>query len=105
MNPQDLKTTALVEFTVSTVEEFGRMLRAKRKSQDMTIHDAALLADFSVQFLHDLETGKPTIQMGRALTYARMLGLRVSVSDPSPAPGPENDSTPGLKKTPRPRLS
>ncbi|MEO8204271.1 MAG: helix-turn-helix domain-containing protein [Betaproteobacteria bacterium] len=63
---------------VSSVEDFGRILREMRKAQKLTIHDAAGLAGVSVQFLHDLESGKPSIQMGRALNYASMLGLGIA---------------------------
>lgn len=80
MNSSSAKYSAFVEESslISSVEDFGRILRAKRKAQKLTIHDAAALAGVSVQFLHDLESGKPSIQMGRALNYASMLGLGIA---------------------------
>ena len=74
--------------TIRSVEDLGRILRARRKAQKLTIHNAAALAGCSVQFLHDLESGKPSIQMGRALEYARKLGLRFDVAAPPETPEP-----------------
>ncbi len=80
MDAESPKNSTLVEesLTISSVADFGRLLRKRRKTQKLTIHDAAALAGVSIQFLHDLESGKYSIQMGRALDYASMLGLRLA---------------------------
>jgi len=67
---------------LTSVEALGRFLRAHRKARKLSLHDSAALANCSVQFLHDLESGKPTIQMGRALDYAQKLGLKLHMSGP-----------------------
>ena len=67
---------------IHTVADFGRLLRARRKAEKLTLHDAAALAGVSIQFLHDLESGKHTIQMGRALEYGSKLGLTIEVRGP-----------------------
>jgi hypothetical protein len=38
---------------------------------------AALFSGFSREFLSDLENGKPTAELGKALLVANALGLRV----------------------------
>ena len=63
---------------IASVADLGLLLRAQRKAQKLTLHDAAALSGVSIQFLHDLETGKQSIQMGRALKYALMLGIKLS---------------------------
>lgn len=65
---------------LTSVEDLGRFLRAHRKARKLSLHDSAALANCSVQFLHDLESGKPSIQMGRALDYALKLGLKLHMS-------------------------
>lgn len=67
---------------LTSVEHLGRFLRDQRKARKLTLHDSAALANCSVQFLHDLESGKPSIQMGRALDYAQKLGLKLYMSGP-----------------------
>ena len=60
---------------IRTVADLGRFLRHRRKLQKLSIHHAATLAGYSLRFVQDLESGKPTIQMGRALDYAAKLGV------------------------------
>lgn len=71
---------------VRTVADLGRLLRQQRQAQRLSIHDAANLAGFSLRFVQDLEAGKPTIQMGRALSYAAMLGIALHAATSAPSP-------------------
>ena len=85
MDTSSLPNSSTIEEEIvplTTVEDLGQVLRAHRKARALTIQNAAALAGCSVQFLHDLESGKPTIRMGLALKYARQLGLRIHVSGP-----------------------
>lgn len=79
-----MQNTTITEGFVplTSVEDLGRFLRAHRKARKLSLHDSAALANCSVQFLHDLERGKPSIQMGRALDYALKLGLKLHMSGP-----------------------
>ena len=71
-------TTSVVQggkVSIRTVADLGRLLRQQREQQKLSIHHAASLSGFSLRFVQDLEAGKPTIQMGRALNYAAKLGV------------------------------
>lgn len=52
-------------------------MRASRKQAGIPIDQAALLAGVSKQFLSDLENGKPTIQMGKAIEVAAKFGIEL----------------------------
>lgn len=53
----------------------GELVRVTRKGMRLPIDQAAMLCGVSVQFLHDLEKGKPTIQFDKAVHVARTLGI------------------------------
>ena len=60
-------------------EEFGRLVRAERRQQKLRQGELAALAGVGNRFLSDLENGKPTVELGRALQVLGMLGLTMSV--------------------------
>ena len=60
------------------VEDFGQALRAARKTQGITQKELSdFFSGFSREFLSDLENGKPTIELGKALAAAHALGLHL----------------------------
>lgn len=64
---------------VKTTEEIGRVIRARRKELGYT---QAFLADYagvSASFLSELENGKDTIQLGKAMTIMSLLGMDMAV--------------------------
>ena len=65
---------------VNDAEDFGRELRERRKSLGYT---QAFLADFtgySVSFISDLENGKSTAELGKAIRLANTLGLDIDLT-------------------------
>ena len=60
---------------VSSVKEFGAAIRARRKELGMTQAALAELGGFSVSFLSDLENGKQTAEIGKALFLLDLLGM------------------------------
>lgn len=52
-------------------------LRTRRKELRLTQRELADLAGVSVRFIHDLENGKPTVQLDRVLAVANTLGLEL----------------------------
>lgn len=58
----------------------GTLVRAERKSQALTQEQLAGLAGVGIRFVRELEAGKESCQLGRALLVAQTLGLVVSVS-------------------------
>jgi transcriptional regulator with XRE-family HTH domain len=62
---------------VTDVKSFGQMIRERRKILGYT---QAFLSDFSglsVTFISDLENGKSTAELGKAIFLANLLGLDV----------------------------
>lgn len=55
---------------------FGRLVRQRREALGLRLDDLALAAGVGRRFVHELETGKPSCQLGRAMMVAASLGLR-----------------------------
>lgn len=64
-----------------TVEELGVSIKMARKAQGLTQPDLALVAGTGLRFIVDLEAGKPTCQIGKALQVASALGLNISIQN------------------------
>lgn len=54
----------------------GALIRSRREAMRLRLDDLAAAAGVGRRFLHELETGKPSCQLGRALTVAAAVGLR-----------------------------
>lgn len=57
----------------------GRLVRERRRQASLTLKNAAGMAGVGVRFLSELERGKPTVQLGRALQVLQLFGLDVHV--------------------------
>jgi len=66
-----------------TPEAIGRLVRDTRKTLKVTQQDLALTSGTGLRFIIDLEKGKPTCQIGKALTVLQTLGLRLEISPPA----------------------
>jgi len=64
---------------ISDAASFGRTLRDQRKALNYTQAFLAEVSGFSVSFISDLENGKETVELGRALRLANLLGLNCSL--------------------------
>lgn len=62
-----------------TPADIGAAIRNERKSLGLRQDELAAAAGVGVRFLVELERGKPTVQLGRALTVLRALGLDLQV--------------------------
>jgi y4mF family transcriptional regulator len=60
---------------------FGKAIRSYRKKQQATQIQLAAIANTGVRFIGDLENGKPTIQLDKALRVAFILGLKIEAPD------------------------
>ena len=54
----------------------GALIRARREAMNLRLDDLASAAGVGRRFLHELETGKPSCQLGLALAVAAAVGLR-----------------------------
>ena len=60
---------------------FGEAVRFYRKHQGATQIQLAAAANTGVRFIGDLENGKPTVQLDKALRVANILGMKIEVPD------------------------
>ena len=67
---------------IEDTKAFGQAIRRARRHRGMTQRELALVAGTGERFVVDLESGKATTQLGRALTVLAALGLRLDLADP-----------------------
>jgi len=63
-----------------TAKELGMIIQKTRKAQGMTQPQLAMACGTGVRFIVELEAGKETCQLGKALLVAQMLGLNIDVA-------------------------
>jgi HTH-type transcriptional regulator / antitoxin HipB len=59
----------------------GAAIRGARKRLKVTQRELALASGTGLRFIIDLEKGKPSCQIGKALEIARNLGMRIQLID------------------------
>ncbi|MBE6018155.1 MAG: helix-turn-helix transcriptional regulator [Lachnospiraceae bacterium] len=59
---------------------FGEAIRKRRKALGYTQTYISQFSGLSVSFISDLENGKSTVELGKAIRYANLLGLDVVVT-------------------------
>lgn len=64
---------------ISTSVEFGAAIRARRRALGLTQDDLAGLSGVGLRFLGELERGKTTVRLGKALQVLGDLGLELEV--------------------------
>ena len=60
---------------ITDPESFGAALRARRKELHYTQAFISDFTGFSVSFISDLENGKKTVELGKAIRLANTLGM------------------------------
>ena len=64
---------------VSNSNEFGQRVRERRKKLNYTQSYISQVSGLSVSFLSDLENGKKTIELDKALLVVSLLGMDVNI--------------------------
>jgi len=64
---------------IKTTSEFGAIIRAFRKSQNLTLEKVSGISNLSMRFLSELERGKETAELGKALAVLNNLGLDIFI--------------------------
>ncbi|MCR5156664.1 MAG: helix-turn-helix domain-containing protein [Butyrivibrio sp.] len=64
---------------ITDAKSFGEALRRRRKELGYTQSYISEFTGFSVSFLSDLENGKTTAELGKALYLASTLGLDITM--------------------------
>lgn len=62
---------------ITTAREFGRLVATGRKALGITQRELALAINVGERFIVELEAGKPTAQLGKALAAARAAGVKL----------------------------
>lgn len=68
-----------VEIPIRSSVELGAVIRGQRKRLALKQLELAGLANTGNRFIVDLENGKPTVQLQKALDLMALLGLEVVV--------------------------
>lgn len=63
-------------------KQYGHAIKQTRKGLNLTQADLAAACGTGVRFIVDLEHGKPTCELAKALRVAQMLGIVLEVNLP-----------------------
>lgn len=77
-----MKTT----IPIQTAADIGQAIRAQRKSDGLTLAEAAGLTNVGVRFLSELENGKPTVRLDKLMRVLSALGLQLNLTSPAALP-------------------
>jgi len=64
-----------------TTKEVGEIIKKARREQGLTQPQLAMACGTGVRFIVDIEAGKETCQIGKALNVLQMLGLSIVIRD------------------------
>jgi y4mF family transcriptional regulator len=76
---------------IRDVMAMGKAIRRQRKFMGLTQQDAAGLCGVGERFLSELERGKESASLGKALQVIKRLGLWVILTDQKPVVKNVND--------------
>lgn len=65
-----------------TPKQIGELIKRTRKSLGVTQKDLALTSGTGLRFIIDLEKGKETCEIGKALTILQTLGIELTLTPP-----------------------
>jgi len=65
-----------------TPQKIGRVIRNARRALGVTQKDLALTSGTGLRFVIDLEKGKETCQIGKALAVLQTLGIKLTLTPP-----------------------
>jgi y4mF family transcriptional regulator len=68
-----------------TPQHIGALIKQTRKSLDVTQKYLALTSGTGLRFVIDLEKGKETCEIGKALTVLQTLGIKMTLTPPAAA--------------------
>lgn len=66
--------------TVNKIEKLGEIIRQARKEQGLTQEQLAATTGVGVRFIRELEQGKESCHIGKALTVVAMLGIDIEAN-------------------------
>lgn len=66
--------------TAHKIEKLGEMIRQARKEQRLTQEQLAATTGVGVRFIRELEQGKESCHIGKALQVVAMLGIDIEAN-------------------------
>jgi y4mF family transcriptional regulator len=66
-----------------TSQQIGQLIRDTRKKLGVTQKDLALTSGTGLRFVIDLERGKETCEIGKALRALQTLGIKLTLTPPT----------------------
>jgi HTH-type transcriptional regulator / antitoxin HipB len=73
-------TSSPAKSIISSSTALGAAIRERRNQAGLTLAVAAPTCGVSTKFLQALETGKPTVQLDKALQVARHFGIQLVIA-------------------------
>lgn len=67
---------------IVTAKEFGKLVRQARRKAKLTQAQLAAASGIGERFIRELEKGKATCQLEKALFVAQMLGIKLDAQLP-----------------------
>jgi len=67
---------------IESASEFGTLVKKVRNAQKLTQSELAGACGVGLRFIVDLEKGKPTCEIEKALIVANMLGIKLIAQEP-----------------------
>lgn len=67
--------------TISETSQFGELLKKRRKALHYTQNFLSEVSGLSVSFISDVENGKSTVELGKALYLTNLLGLDLNLKE------------------------
>jgi len=64
-------------------KDFGKLVRDTRKASNITQKELAAACGTGMRFIRELEKGKPTCELEKALLVATMLGIKLEAVLPA----------------------
>ncbi|NNM58876.1 MAG: helix-turn-helix transcriptional regulator [Legionellales bacterium] len=64
---------------IDDTKQLGLLIRSTRKRQNLTQEQLAAAAGVGVRFVRELEQGKESCHLGKAMIVVSMLGLQLSI--------------------------
>lgn len=66
---------------INDVKSFGKIVKEQRKKKGYTQKYICEICGISASYISDLENGKETIELGKAIYLVNMLGLDIEINE------------------------
>ena len=61
------------------INQLGAVIKNSRKSQGLTQYTLGKMSGFGINFINQIESGKPTAHIGKVLKVLNVLGLQINL--------------------------